>query len=77
MEEAKENVYGFDKQRLNSPTSLKMLDSFSIKKADVESFDKMHQAIKKRKNESKLGNNSGANSAVKYQEPGTSQSFYK
>lgn len=37
--EEKANIYGFQRKLLTSPTSVTMMNSYAIKKADVKKFD--------------------------------------
>jgi hypothetical protein len=43
------NVYGFKRQLLGTPTSNLMMNAICIKGADVKNFDKLYQMMKKRK----------------------------
>lgn len=47
--EERENVYGFKRALLQSPTCIEMLNRYSIKKANVETFDNLYNDMKRRK----------------------------
>lgn len=47
--EERANVYGFQRQLLQSPTSVSMLNCVALKKTDPQRFDQLYQQMKKRK----------------------------
>mmetsp|Transcript_12376 Transcript_12376/g.20792 ORF Transcript_12376/g.20792 Transcript_12376/m.20792 type:complete len:276 (-) Transcript_12376:66-893(-) len=48
--EQKANVYGFNMQLLQSPTSVSMINSTLIKNANVSQMDALYHVVKKRRN---------------------------
>ena len=48
-QEKSNNVYGFKRQLLGTPTSNLMMNAICIKGADVKNFDKLYSMMKKRK----------------------------